>query len=246
MKEERKVVDNFDVERYLAVFLEEVEEHLQNLEEGLVSLEKDPQNEELIQALFRSFHTIKGSSGSMGFTRLSGLAHTLENVLDRVRNRELEITPSLVDLLLKGVDMIRAFKEGIAQTSQEPDLDFGEVEALLKQFLGDNASGQPVSQGKAKSSSSNEVAGEKKRVSEGKRYRVKVFLHKDCSMKGVRAYLVLNRLQELGAQILFAEPPIAELEKENFGESFIVEVLFPGEAEEIRSAVLGVAEVEKA
>lgn len=240
------MADNFDVERYLAVFLEEVEEHLQNLEEGLVSLEKDPQNEELIQALFRSFHTIKGSSGSMGFTRLSGLAHTLENVLDRVRNRELEITPSLVDLLLKGVDMIRAFKEGIAQTSQEPDLDFGEVEALLKQFLGDNASGQPASQGETKSSSLSEVAGEKKRVSEGKRYRVKVFLHKDCSMKGVRAYLVLNRLQELGAQILFAEPPIAELEKENFGESFIVEVLFPGEAEEIRSAVLGVAEVEKA
>jgi len=240
----KKVADNFDVERYLAVFLEEVEEHLQNLEEGLVSLERDPQNEELIQALFRSFHTIKGSSGSMGFTRLSGLAHTLENVLDRVRNKELEITPSLVDLLLKGVDMVRAFKEGIAQTSQEPDLDIGEVEALLKRFLGDGMSGQPVSREEAKSPSLSEAAGEKKRVLEGKRYRIEVFLHKDCSMKGVRAYLVLNRLQELGAQILFAEPPIAELEKENFGESFIVEVLFPGKAEEIRSAVLGVAEVE--
>ncbi|WP_369018103.1 chemotaxis protein CheA [Thermatribacter velox] len=240
------MTDSFDMERYLAVFLEEVEEHLQNLEEGLVSLERDPQNQELVQALFRSFHTIKGSSGSMGFVRLSGLAHTLENVLDRVRNKELEVTPSLVDLLLKGVDMIREFKESIAQTSQEPELDIGELEAHLKQFLAGGVDDQEALKEEDTGAHPGKVAesGENK-ASEGKRYQVRVFLHKDCSMKGVRAYLVLNRLQELGAQILFSEPTVAELEKENFGESFLVEVLFPGEAEAIRSAVLGVAEVEK-
>jgi two-component system chemotaxis sensor kinase CheA len=246
LKGEGKVADSFDMERYLAVFLEEVEEHLQNLEEGLVSLERDPQNQELVQALFRSFHTIKGSSGSMGFVRLSGLAHTLENVLDRVRNKELEVTPSLVDLLLKGVDMIREFKEGIAQTSQEPELDITELEAHLKQFLAGGVDNQEAPKEKDTDAHPGKVAksGENK-ASEGKRYQVRVFLHKDCSMKGVRAYLVLNRLQELGAQMLFSEPTVAELEKENFGESFLVEVLFPGEAEAIRSAVLGIAEVEK-
>jgi len=77
--------DTFDVSHYLGVFIEEAKEHIESLEENLVKLEKEPYNQDLIQAIFRSFHTIKGSSGSMGFQQMTELAHLLENLLDRVR-----------------------------------------------------------------------------------------------------------------------------------------------------------------
>ncbi len=107
--------DTFDVSHYLGVFIEEAKEHIESLEENLVKLEKEPYNQDLIQAIFRSFHTIKGSSGSMGFQQMTELAHLLENLLDRVRRGEVSVSSSLIDLLLQGVDFSKRMLEEITK-----------------------------------------------------------------------------------------------------------------------------------
>ncbi|MDR7594471.1 MAG: Hpt domain-containing protein, partial [Armatimonadota bacterium] len=70
------------LQRLLPVFLSEADEHLQALEEGVLQLERQGPNPELVAGLFRSAHTLKGSAGALGFQRMAELAHALEEVLE--------------------------------------------------------------------------------------------------------------------------------------------------------------------
>ncbi len=234
------MAETFDMERYLGVFLEEVEEHIERLEENLVQLEKSPEDESLVQAIFRSFHTIKGSSSSMGFQKMMELAHLMENLLDGVRKKTIAVTPELVDTLLRGVDLLKFMRNGIALEGKEPEVETGEIVKMLQHFLGkrEEAKGEKVQEAPFEEA--------EKVLKEEREYTVRVFLALDCSMKGVRAYLVINRLQESGIDVVSTSPALTDLESERFGQSFDVLVRSELPPEEIQKIVESVAEVEKA
>lgn len=213
--------DTFDVSHYLGVFIEEAKEHIESLEENLVKLEKEPHNQDLIQAIFRSFHTIKGSSGSMGFQQMTELAHLLENLLDRVRRGEVSVSSSLIDLLLQGVDFLKRMLEEITKKGQEPDWNMEEIFSALQDFR-----------------------GEKEKDDSGE-YWLTVKLASDCSMKGVRAYLVISRLQDSGIEVVNTVPSLSDLEGENFGQSFDILVRTALPPEEVAKIVGSVAEIER-
>jgi two-component system chemotaxis sensor kinase CheA len=90
----------------LEVFHTEAREIITNIENDLVLLEED-ESDEIVNELFRFFHTLKGSSGIAGLTNVSEFTHELETLLDKVRSNELEINPSLIDMLLASVDVLR-------------------------------------------------------------------------------------------------------------------------------------------
>ena len=203
------------------MFIEEAKEHIESLEENLVKLEKEPYNQDLIQAIFRSFHTIKGSSGSMGFQQMTELAHLLENLLDRVRRGEVSVSSSLIDLLLQGVDFLKRMLEEITKKGQEPDWNMEEIFSALQDFR-----------------------GEKEKDDSGE-YWLTVKLASDCSMKGVRAYLVISRLQDSGIEVVNTVPSLSDLEGENFGQSFDILVRTALPPEEVVKIVGSVAEIER-
>lgn len=234
------MAETFDMERYLGVFLEEVEEHIERLEENLVQLEKSPEDESLVQAIFRSFHTIKGSSSSMGFQKMMELAHLMENLLDGVRKKTIAVTPELVDTLLRGVDLLKFMRNGIALEGKEPEVETGEIVKMLQHFLGKREEAKEEKVQEAPPGEAEKV------LKEEREYTVRVFLALDCSMKGVRAYLVINRLQESGIDVVSTSPTLADLESERFGQSFDVLVRSELPPEEIQKIVESVAEVEKA
>ncbi len=89
-------------------FVIEAEENLQKIEENLLELEKDPQNEEILNATFRAMHTLKGGAGFLGLEAIVETAHAAEDVLGKLRNGELQFTPELNDLILEAVDFIRS------------------------------------------------------------------------------------------------------------------------------------------
>ncbi len=97
----------FDRKALLGVFLAEAEERLVQMEEALVALEEHPGDDELLQAIFRAAHTLKGNAATLGFGALTEFTHVLEDLLERVRNRSLAVTPPLVTLLLESVDALR-------------------------------------------------------------------------------------------------------------------------------------------
>jgi two-component system chemotaxis sensor kinase CheA len=88
-------------------YVVEAKEHLENLEQKLLELEKDPKDKELINSAFRSMHTIKGGAGFLGLNVIVETAHLAEEVLGKLRSEELELTPEINDLLLKSVDFLK-------------------------------------------------------------------------------------------------------------------------------------------
>ncbi len=111
----------FDHSKFLARFVEEAREHCSRISEGLLNLEKTPGDTETINALFRSAHTIKGSSRMMKLTGVTELAHKMEDVLDAVRGGVITLAPSVSDALFRGVDALSAMLERI--TSGDASVD---------------------------------------------------------------------------------------------------------------------------
>ena len=116
-------------------FLVESYENLDELDRALVELEKDPSSRPLLASIFRTIHTIKGTSGFLAFNRLEAVTHVGENVLSKLRDGKLDLTPEITTVLLQMVDVVRALLGQIEQTGVEGDLDTSDVEAALARCL---------------------------------------------------------------------------------------------------------------
>ncbi len=101
-------------------FLEEANELLEGFEQGLLDLEKTPEDPEVLNRIFRAAHTIKGNSGMLGFTDIAHFTHTLEDVLDRMRKGRLQVTTGGMTLLLRSLDMLKLKLAGLVRPDQVP------------------------------------------------------------------------------------------------------------------------------
>ena len=101
-----------DMTQFYQVFFEESEEHLAAMETLLLDLDIENPDSEQLNAIFRAAHSIKGSAGTFGFTDLAETTHILENLLDRIRKRELGLRADMVDAFLECGDLLRGMLEG--------------------------------------------------------------------------------------------------------------------------------------
>ena len=115
----------------LSDFLTETNEGLSDLDVALVKLERTPDDGETLSLIFRLVHTIKGTCGFLGLPRLEHVAHAAENVLGKVRDGVLTVTPDMISLVLKAVDQIKAILAGLAATGSEPAGDDADLVAAL-------------------------------------------------------------------------------------------------------------------
>ncbi len=121
----------------LADFLTETNEGLADLDVALVKLERTPDDGETLSLIFRLVHTIKGTCGFLGLPRLEHVAHAAENVLGKVRDGVLTVTPDMISLVLMAVDQVKAILAGLAASGAEPAGDDSElVDALNATALG--------------------------------------------------------------------------------------------------------------
>jgi two-component system chemotaxis sensor kinase CheA len=128
---------DIDLEAILRTFLAESEEDLGKMEEALLALEADPENQKLLDAIFRGAHTLKGNAGSLGFPKVAGFAHVSEELLQRFRNRTLPVTQGRITLLLHAVDALRQMIPEAIAGSEE--LQHEHVELLHQLAAGNPA-----------------------------------------------------------------------------------------------------------
>lgn len=122
-----------DVNQYLEMFIEESKEHLQSCSEQLLALEKNPEDLTIVGEIFRSAHTLKGMSATMGFEDLANLTHKMENVLDAIRNEKIAVTPEILDVVFESVDHLEEMVMDIA-AGGDGKRDVESTVALLKQI----------------------------------------------------------------------------------------------------------------
>lgn len=250
-----------ELNQYMGMFLEESREHLQTLNSCLLSLENDPSNLSVLDEIFRSAHTIKGMSATMGFTAIAELTHEMENVLDLLRKGQLTANQAIIDMLFKCLDTLEQSVESIASNS-EATVDIKPLVAELAKFSCGPAQAAPVVPAKAAPPPAAKVASAvstsagivlndtevgviRAAARQGyAAYEVQVGLREGCLLKSARAYMVMNALDELG-DVIKSVPPSEELEKENFDFSFTVVVVSDADQEKIQSALLAISEVDK-
>ena len=97
---------SIDLSQFHQAFFAESVEHLEEMERRLLELNVDDPDPEDLNAIFRAAHSIKGNSGTFGFTTIAETTHVLENLLDRIRKRDLAITPGMIDLFLEAKDVL--------------------------------------------------------------------------------------------------------------------------------------------
>jgi len=114
-------------------FLVESYESLDQLDRDLVTLEENP-NKEVLDSVFRTIHTIKGTCGFLGFGKLESISHVGENLLSRLREGSIQITPQITTGLLALVDAIRQVLSSIEKSGTEGDGDFSTLIVQLTQL----------------------------------------------------------------------------------------------------------------
>jgi two-component system chemotaxis sensor kinase CheA len=116
----------------LSDFLTETTESLAELDVALVKLERAPEDRDTLSLIFRLVHTIKGTCGFLGLPALEHVAHAAENVLGRVRDKTLAVTPELVSAVLAALDRIKAIVAALAATEAEPGGDDSALIGVLE------------------------------------------------------------------------------------------------------------------
>ena len=254
-----------DLEGFLDFYLLDSREQIDRLGAGLLQLEKEGGNIELINDLFRSAHSLKGASGTMGFIPIVAMTHAAEDLLDRVRKGKMDVTPEMIDILLEVTDRVKSMLTHV-ESRQEITVGFEDLVSSMRAFMnGDKLvvpkNPQPVQEEKEKKEAKKEEAlasfvlldfyltkHESEKVNDARSrghgiYQVDVKLKQGTLMKAVRAVMVNQRLEGVGTVIKLL-PTIEDLEVGN-AETFSLLVLCDEPIEEIWREVLEVSELEE-
>lgn len=257
-----------DVSQYLEIFIEEAKEHLQNLNEHLLVLEREPENENTINEIFRAAHSLKGMSGTMGYKRMQRLTHDMENVFSEIRNGKMKVSSNLVDVLFKGLDALEAYLTNIQAEANEGEDDNEDIINALNEILN-------VGLGKASevnvtvTTAEIKTAAVEASTSHGKMkfFDVKIeehekkamvkagtlgfnvvgltiYIQEYCVLKGARAFMVNRSLEEFG-EIIKLNPSAQDLEDEKYDFEYSAFIITKETPDKLAKLAANVSEVKE-
>lgn len=244
-----------EMSQYLEVFIEESKEHLQTCNEQLLELEKTPENLQIVNEIFRSAHTLKGMSATMGYEDLASLTHQMENVLDAIRNEKISVSPEVLDVIFLAVDDLEAMVESIASGGDGKR----NVEDVVKKLVaiengeafveaGANEAAAAAVEEKTLPQNSYdefEITVMQQSKEQGfDTYEIEITLSASCLLKAARVFMIFEALESLG-EVIKSNPPVEELEEEKFENSFMVTIISKEEPSHIEAKIMKVSEVEK-
>lgn len=250
-----------DMSQYLEIFIEETREHLQSLNQCLLQMEKNPQDNSMLNEIFRVAHTLKGMSGTMGFNRMSRLTHDMEDVLQALRSNEMKVSPELIDLLFKCLDALESYTTVIVETSSEGTEDNAAIIGSLAEMIKSKGSvSAPAATAAAPASALSAVLPDsaadlslnqydisvinKAAALGNNAYQITVKLNKGCVLKSARAFIIFKTL-ERHSEIIKSEPKVQDIEDEKFDFEFTVVVLSKEDESVFDKDLNSIAEVDE-
>lgn len=245
-----------DMNQYLDLFLEEAGEHVQTLNQNLLSLENNPERLDLLDEIFRAAHTLKGMSATMGFDQVSHLTHEMENLLDKLRQRRVHLNQNIINCLFDSVDALEKIIEFI-RNGQEDDADTKELTLKIKEisdgkyvFENEHEREEKNNDFDSSDESVNIIFNEyEKNIIDAaaqkgiKAWQIGVSIDESCLMKGVRAFMVFKNLENIG-EIIKSVPIVQDIEDEKFGHTFTVVLLTSLRKKDIIKSIETISEVK--
>lgn len=252
-----------DVSQYLEIFLDETNEHLQNLNTQILTLEQEPDNMDTINEIFRAAHSLKGMAGTMGYKRMQTLTHDMENVFSEVRNGNITVKANMIDILFQCLDALEEYNTNIRESADEGTNDneplIKQLNAILKggaeQEAAPAKTEKPAAQPETAEDAGNQKWQEMKlgdsertviaeALHQGKKaYGMTVKVQEACILKAARAFLVFKAVEEFG-EIIYSNPSAQDIEDEKFDLEFSLIVVTDESLDKVLQAVRGVSEIE--
>ena len=256
-----------DVSQYLEIFIDETKEHLQTLSDQLMVLEKEPENMDTINEIFRAAHSLKGMAGTMGYKRMQRLTHDMENVFQEIRSGNMTVQPELVDVLFRGLDALEAYLENILEAADEGTEDNQDIIDALDEIAKKGTGKSAGSKEESKESDAKEDVQEndtkeakyesiaiseyeihtfaKAKEQNENIYGITVYLQDTCILKAARAFLVFKALEEMG-EVIKAVPDVQDIEDEKFDLNFSLIYFTKESMDKVKAAIESVSEIKEA
>jgi two-component system, chemotaxis family, sensor kinase CheA len=254
-----------DVSQYLEIFIDETKEHLQSLNEQLLVLEKEPENENTINEIFRAAHSLKGMAGTMGYKRMQRLTHDMENVFSEIRNGKMKVSAGLVDVLFQCLDALEGYLESIQETAGEGTNDnepiITQLNAILNAETGvetkelkvvepvqpsipvlDDSKYQPLYREIPLEPQEKHVISEA--FEKGLNvFAVTVYIQETCILKAARAFLVFKGIEDVGETIK-SIPSVQDIEDERFDLHFSMYIISKESYQTVEAIIRNVSEID--
>ena len=248
-----------DVGQYLEIFIDETSEHLQSLSDCIMTLEKEPDNKDTINEVFRAAHSLKGMAGTMGFKRMQHLTHDMEDVFQEVRSDKIAVNSKMIDILFKCLDALDRYLETIKETSDEGIEDNQAIIKELNDFIAQSEGQEAPPAAPEETAADSSEGAEKKflkleltnsekesirnaKDEENHIYGFTVYIHAECLLKAARAFLVFQAVEDFGEIVVYRPDP-HDFEDEKFDLDFSFFMVAKESLEKILPAVKAVSEI---
>lgn len=247
-----------DMSQYLEIFIEETKEHLQSLNQCLLKMEKNPEDNSMLNEVFRVAHTLKGMSGTMGFNRMSRLTHDMEDVLHALRSNEIQVSPKLIDILFKCLDALDSYTTMVVETGNEGTEDYLQIIQDLAAII----KGEPAVQAVPTVPAPTQEPGGGSAVEilalnqydlnvinkaadlGNNTYQITIKLNKGCVLKSARSFIIFKTL-ERHSEIIKSQPKVEDIEDEKFDFEFTVVVISKEDVEVFNKDLNSISEVDE-
>ena len=230
----------------LAVFLEETDEEIKLLDEDLVLIEKSGVTTAIIQEIFRAAHTLKGSSGMLGYEKMSRVAHAMETVLDMLRSGTLGISAPVTNALLAGLDMLKLLREYLVKNEDSGPVDVKPIMLSLEKAAVKEAPVKTIEDKKEIAIDASTQQSIQSAYAEGTNvYIIKVEIEKSSPWMAVRHFQLISELAQLG-KIIASRPTQQEVEIGKIGPTMEMVFTSAKETQEIKKTILAVQEIQSA
>ena len=251
-----------DTNQYMEMFLDESHEHLQSLNEGLLSLEENSEDVAVVNEIFRNAHTLKGMSATMGYNKIAELTHEMEDVLDLIRKEQLKLNEDIIDTLFKCLDSLEQMINSVGDGESEDVVDVTDLVATLSAISKGEAAAPAAPAAAAAAAASPATAAAPaaasamvlndvdrdvlRQAKEGGMLgiHVQVTLAQTCLLKSARSYMVMNAMDELG-DVIKSVPSAEELEQEKFDHTFDILVVTGSDKKAVEDALGTISEIDK-
>jgi len=251
----------------MGAYIDGSRENLDTMDRCLLSLEQNPANLDAVEEIFRAAHTLKGMSATMGFEKIAHLTHEMENILDKLRSRQLEVSAAIIDLIFETFDVLRTLVNDSIE-STDSNIDLSELSTKLSAAA--SGGGVPAASAKQVAAPTKADGGAKRAAGKGPAIDLsdmglselelasleeagddgrhilllQVSLVADCLLKGPRVFMVLRTLDDLQCDIIKAVPEVKDLENEKFDKSFKMVVATDKSPEQLRDGIESISEIE--
>ena len=238
------------------------------MNEHILELEKDPENDDTINEIFRAAHTLKGMSGTMGYTRMQRLTHDLENVFSEIRNGNMKANEKLVDILFRGLDALESYLDVISSTGSEGTEDNEDIINDLNEVIAEETGvdgGAPEETKTAEASPAKEAKPAENNPAKNKYeqipvseyeihamenakedgqnvFGITVYLQESCILKAARAFLVFKTVEDKG-ELIKSVPDTEKIEDEEFDLDFSWILATKESKETIKQLIMNVSEI---